>query len=164
MSDEAEIARQRRLAQRVEMLTAEADRISSETSGRSARVDNKASFLAVGAGIVVAAQSAIDWALPWLAVVPSMLLALVALALAAVALRPQRRAGLSTSALVNLWLDSEQATLAIEVSILREKAQIFDRQEEALRARGRLVSNGFWLFLIGMAALGIEYVVQLSIS
>lgn len=148
----------------MEMLTAEADRIALETSARSAKVDNKASFLAVGAGIVVAAQSAIDWELSWLAVVPSMLLALVALGLAAIALRPQRRTDLSTSALVNMWLDSEQSTLAIEQSILREKARIFDAQEDALRARGRLVSNGFWFFLIGMAALGVEYVTQLSIS
>lgn len=162
MDDQARL-RSKRFSERLELLTAEVDRLALSSTERSGKVDSKLSFLAVAAGIVIAGHTSIAWNLFWVASVPSMGLALASLVIAAIGLRPQKKFDLTADGLVALWLDSEETTTAIERSILKEKARLAALHEASLRSRGRLAMAGFWCLVLSAIALAVEYVVESAV-
>jgi hypothetical protein len=145
----------------VRLLGDEVDRLTVDVDQRSAGVANKASFLAVSAGVLLAASTSQLWAhLPWVGAI-ALLLACVGLSCAAVALRPGKRFGLVAQRLTDRYLDTTSSALAIEEAILREKSTIISRREDDLGARANWVLRGFGALILSAVALTVVFTVQL---
>ncbi|MFZ7087242.1 hypothetical protein [Curtobacterium sp. RRHDQ10] len=120
----AAAAAQRARFARVRLLIEEIDRITEDGELRSSSVANKASFLTVAAGVVVAASAAQLWTAFPVGGVIALGLACLGLLCAAVALRPARRFGLVAQRLADRYLDSIKTALDIKASLVRQKADV----------------------------------------
>ncbi|MDD1386777.1 hypothetical protein [Curtobacterium poinsettiae] len=153
-------AARRRKFDRVRLLNEEMDRLTADVDQRVASVLNKASFLAVAAGVIIAASVAQLWTvLPWIGVL-ALGFACVGLLCATVALRPGRRVGLVAQRLADLYLDSELYASTIERQLVRQKANIISAREADLIARAQWVAAGSTALLVSVAALTIVFATQ----
>lgn len=135
---------------RVRLLSTELDELSVDASQRASSVNNKASFLAVSAGVLVAASTSHLWtALAWLGAL-ALALSCAALLCAAIASRPGRRRGIVAQRLVDRYLDSTLSTLSVEELIVRDKAAVIAGRETDLQHRAKWVWVGS-LLLAGAA-------------
>jgi hypothetical protein len=147
---------------RMQLVHHEIDLLRGDAADRRRSVDARASFLAVAAGIVITASAASQWKTTgWFAVIP-LALATIALALAAIASRPERRTELSATRIFDRYLDSEQPPAAIERSVLESKVAAIRQQETALSTRGGLISAGFVVLIASALTLTVIYAVNLS--
>lgn len=128
---------------RVRLIHDDLDRLTTDAAERTASIATKASFLAVSAGVIIAALTAQVWEhFPVVGVV-AMGLAVAGLLCAAVALRPGRRQGTTGRSLVDRFVDSTASVQQIEPILVREKAGHLAAREEDLRARSLWVWVGF---------------------
>lgn len=147
---------------RMQLVHHEIDLLRGDATDRRRSVDARASFLAVAAGIVITASAASQLKTTgWFAVIP-LALATIALALAAIASRPERRTELSATRIFDRYLDSEQPPAAIERSVLESKVAAIRQQETALSTRGGLISAGFVVLIASALTLTVIYAVNLS--
>lgn len=142
---------------RVRLLNEELDRLTSDAAERTASVTNKASFLAVSAGVLVAASTNQLWETLALFGVAALALSCVALACAAVAVRPGKRAGLQARRLVDRFSNATVDALQVETQIIEDKASVLTLREEDLRARAVWVWGGFAALALAAAALTIVF-------
>lgn len=146
---------------RVRLLNEEMDRLTVDVDQRAASVANKASFLAVAAGVIIAASVAQLWTvLPWIGVI-ALGFACVGLLCATVALRPGRRIGLVAQRLADAYLDSELSAASVEVQLVRRKADVISARESDLIARAQWVAAGSIALLVSVAALTIVFATQI---
>lgn len=142
---------------RVRLLNDELDRLTTDASERTVSVTNKASFLAVSAGVLVAASTVQLWTrAPWFGVV-ALALACIALACAAVAVRPGMRLGIQARRLVDRYADSTMSALAVESQIVEDKAVVITQREADLRTRAAWVWIGFAALAVAAASLAVVF-------
>ncbi|WP_156496076.1 hypothetical protein [Microbacterium sp. T32] len=142
---------------RVRLLNEELDKLTTDAADRTASVTNKASFLAVSAGVLIAASTAQLWTrLAWFGVA-ALALACVALACAAVAVRPGKRLGIQARRLVDRFVDSPFPAMQVESLILEDKANSLVQREEDLRGRAFCVWCGFAALAVAAASLTVVF-------
>lgn len=145
---------------RVRLLSEELDKLTSDAAERTASVTNKASFLAVSAGVLVAASTNQLWETLAAFGVAALALSCIALACAAVAVRPGRRAGLQARRLVDRFSDSAVDALQIEAQIIEDKAKVLSLREDDLRARAVWVWGGFAALALAAGALTVVFAAE----
>lgn len=150
----------RALFARVRLLNEELDRLVADAAERTASVNNKASFLAVSAGVLVAASTVQLWTYFPVFGVLALALACVALACAAVAVRPGKRSGIEARRLVDRYADSTFSVLQIESQLIEDKANVLTRRESDLRARAVWVWSGFAALSLAAAALTVVFAAE----
>jgi len=159
--DQAATDARRRKFDRVRLLNEEVDRLTVDVEQRAASVSNKASFLAVAAGVIIAAAVAQLWTvLPWIGVL-ALGFSCLGLLCATVALRPGRRIGLVAQRLADAYLDSELSASEIELLLVRRKADVISARESDLVARAQWVASGLSALLVSVAALTIVFATQI---
>ena len=159
--DRESLADRKRQFGRIRLLNEEMDRLTTDVEQRVASVLNKASFLAIAAGVIIAATVAQVWTkVPWIGVL-ALSLAGVALLCATVALRPGRRVGIVAQRLADNYLDSSVTAAALEQRLVRQKASAISSRESDLVARARWVQAGAAALVGSVAALLIVFSVQL---
>lgn len=148
---------------RVRLLNEELDKLTEDAAERTASVTNKASFLAVSAGVLVAASTVQLWTrAPWFGVV-SLALACVALACAAVAVRPGQRLGISARRIVDRYVDSALPAVDVEAQIVEDKASALTSRESDLRARATWVWLGFATLALAAASLTVVFAIEVGV-
>lgn len=145
---------------RVRLLNEELDALVVDSGTRAASVLNKASFLAVTAGVIVAASTAQLWTTAGVIGVCALVLASLAIFCAAAALRPGKRLGLQAQRLVDVYMDSTKSVRRIEAEIVRSKAQVIEAHENDLRNRATWVWAGIILLGAGTILLSIVYALE----
>lgn len=150
----------RRLFDRVRLINEELDRLTTEAGERTASVSSKASFLAVSAGVLIAASTVQLWTKAPGFGVAALALACIALGCAAVAVRPGKRLGIEARRLVDRYADSNFTALQIEAQIIEDKANVLRQREVDLRARASWVWVGFALLALAAAALAVVFAVE----
>lgn len=148
---------------RVRLLNEELDRLTTDAAERTASVTQKASFLAVSAGVLVAASTVQLWSnTPWFGVI-ALGLACLALACAAVAVRPGQRLGLSARRIVDRYLDSTLSAADVEAQLVHDKAAAITSREGDLRARATWVWLGFAALALAAASLTIVFAIEVGV-
>lgn len=137
---------------RVRLIHDDLDKLTADATERTQSISTKASFLAVSAGVIIAALTAQVWTHFVAVGVVSMGLAVVGLLCAAVALRPGRRQGTTGRSLADRYIDSTHSVQQIEPILVREKSNNLTAREDDLRARSYWVWAGF-IALGGAAVL-----------
>lgn len=128
---------------RVRLIHDDLDKLTADATERTQSISTKASFLAVSAGVIIAALTAQVWNHFVVVGVVSMGLAVAGLLCAAVALRPGRRQGTTGRSLADRYIDSTHSVQQIEPILVREKSNHLAAREEDLRARSYWVWAGF---------------------
>jgi hypothetical protein len=142
---------------RVGVLKDEVNQLVTDADQRLTSVSNKASFLAVAAGVVIAAASSQEWSqLRWFGVI-ALALGCAGLLCAAVALRPGKRRGLKALRLTDKYLDSTRSAKSIEEEILKDKAKAIDQRESGLVARAIWVQVGFGALVLSTISLTVVF-------
>lgn len=147
-------------SRRTRLLNEELDKLVTDATGRSASVANRASFLAVAAGVLVAASTAQVWTTAGAIGICALALASLSLLCAAVAMRPGKRLGIQAQRLVDRYLDSSRTANSIEEDIVRDKANIITAQEIDLRARAHWIIGGFISLTAGTILLTVTYALE----
>lgn len=145
---------------RVRLLNEELDKLTVDAAERTASVTNKASFLAVSAGVLVAASTAQLWEAIAAFGVAALALSCAALACAAVAVRPGKRTGIQARRLVDRFSNSASSALQIEAQIIEDKASVLSLREDDLRARAVWVWCGFAALALAAASLTVVFAVE----
>lgn len=152
-----------RRIRRIRLLNEELDRVATDATSRAGGVANKASFLAVSAGVLITAATAQMWGSTPLWGFASLVFATIALGVAAVALRPGSRPGLDARRLVDRHLHCDHHHAEVEFEIVRDKADALTAFESDIAGRGRWVWGGFGasalsaislVFVVGFETLG----------
>jgi len=156
--DEASQARAR--FARVRLLSDELDKLMSDASERSESVNSRASFLAVAAGVLVAAATAQLWTQAEFVGIVALALASIGLLCAAVALRPAKRPGLIAQRLVDRYFDSRRSALEMEAEIVQDKASVISARESDMRSRAAWIVAGFFALASGTIALTVVYALE----
>jgi Flp pilus assembly protein TadB len=154
-----EVARRARFA-RVRLLNEELDKLAIDAAERTASVTNKASFLAVSSGVLVAASTVQLWTVAVGFGVGALAIACLALACAAVAVRPGKRMGIQARRLVDRYADSTLSALQIESQLVDDKANALTAREQDLRSRAVWVWCGFAALALAAAALTVVFTAQ----
>ena len=158
---EAEKARrQRQLARRIQLIHNEIDLMRADAADRQRSVDSKASFLAVAAGVVIAAAASSDWHQPWLLAILPMSFSALGLAFAALALRPGTRDDITPEILYDRWVDSEKSVGTVENDVLKSKIRAFAAREKVISSRARATSVGFNFLLAGVISLAVVFALE----
>lgn len=157
----AEIAARRKRFDRVRLLNEELDHLMADATSRTGSVTNKASFLAVSAGVLITAATAQLWKLTPAFGVSSLALACLAMACAAVALRPGRRPGIEARRLVDRHLDCDHSAAFVEVELVRDKEAVLTGIEHDIAARGQWVWAGFGMLAAAAASLAVAFSFEL---
>lgn len=150
----------RALQARVRLLNEELDRLVTDAADRTASVNSKASFLAVSAGVLVAASTVQLWTKAPVFGVVALGLACLALACAALAVRPGKRMGIQARRLVDRYVDSTMNALQVETQLVEDKANVLTQRETDLRARAVWVWVGFAALPLAAAALTVVFAVE----
>ncbi|WP_417562909.1 hypothetical protein [Microbacterium sp.] len=150
---------------RIRLLNEELDRLGADAAEHTTSVSNKASFLAVSAGVLVAAatgQLATGqlWKVAPVFGAIALALACVALACAAVALRPAKRIGIEARRLVDRHLDCAHTAAHVEVELVSDKATVLEAREEDLAGRARWVWAGFGALAAGATSLAVVFGIE----
>lgn len=145
---------------RVRLLNEEMDLLTSDLEHRLESVTNKASFLAVAAGVLIAASGAHLWDRLAGFGVAALALACTGLFCAAVALRPHKREGLIAQRLADHYIDSSLSVTEIEVKLVQQKADVISARELVLAAQARWVWIGFGALVMSAGALTIVFTAQ----
>lgn len=157
----AETAARRKRFDRVRLLNEELDRLMADATSRTSSVTNKASFLAVSAGVLITAATAQLWKLAPVYGVSSLALACLAMACAAVALRPGRRPGIEARRLVDRHLDCDHNAAFVETELVRDKETVLTGIERDIASRGRWVWAGFGMLAAAAALLAVVFSLEL---
>jgi len=145
---------------RTRLLNEELDKLVTDAAERTASVANRASFLAVSTGVLVAASTAQLWNTAGVVGICALALASIGLLCAAVALRPGKRLGLQARRLVDQYLETTRTANSIEVDIVRDKANVLTAQEHDLRSRAHWVWGGFFSLAAGTILLTVVYAIE----
>jgi hypothetical protein len=146
---------------RVRLINEELDRLTIDVGERTLSVTNKASFLAVAAGVLIAATTSQLWTrFQWFGAA-GLVLACLGLLCAAVALRPARRYGILAQRLTDSYIDSTKLAQDIEAILVRTKSDAITRREGDLVARARWVWAGFGALVLSAISLSIVFSAQL---
>lgn len=147
-------------AARVRLINEELDRLVTDAAERTASVTNKASFLAVSAGVLVAASTVQLWAKAPTFGVVALALACIALFCAAVAVRPGKRMGIEARRLVDRYADSGMNALQVEMQLIEDKANVLTHREADLRDRAVWVWAGFAALAFAATALTVVFAIE----
>ncbi|WP_146078899.1 MULTISPECIES: hypothetical protein [unclassified Rathayibacter] len=145
---------------RVRLINEELDKLGADAAERTASVIGKASFLAVSAGVLIAASTAQVWTVAATFGVLALALACVSLTCAAVAVRPGKRRGIEAQRLVDRYIDSTQSASQVEQQMVRDKATVLRARETDLRARATWVWVGFAALALAAAALTLVFAAE----
>lgn len=146
---------------RVRLLNEELDKLTTDAAERTASVTNKASFLAVSAGVLIAASTIQLWSKLAVLGVVALALACLALACAAVAVRPGKRMGIEARRLVDRYVDSTMSAMQMEIQIVGDKAAVLTQREHDLRSRAAWVWSGFAALAFASLALTIVFAAEI---
>lgn len=147
---------------RMALIDAEVNAYLVVAEQREQSVSNKASFLAVTAGVVITATIAQTWCEFAAWGIASMVAAFASITLATIALRPGTRPGDTPRTLMKFYLDTDKSERAVRLSILVRKADAARERENALRCRGRIVLAGFIALVFSCLALTVGVIQELA--
>jgi hypothetical protein len=159
-TDDPALQAKRQRFDRVRLLNEELDRLGTDAAARTGSVTNKASFLAVSAGVLVTAATAQVWESAPAYGVIALALSIFALASAAVALRPGTRPGIDARRLVDRHLDCDHSAAFIEEQLVRDKADVLTAIESDIANRGRWVWGGFGALALAATSLGVVFGIE----
>ncbi|MFG6402467.1 hypothetical protein [Microbacterium sp. P04] len=159
-ADAPTLAARRQRFDRVRLLNEELDRLGTDAAVRTGSVTNKASFLAVSAGVLITAATAQLWDSAPAYGVTSLALASIALATAAIALRPGKRPGIDARRLVDRHLDCDHSVAFVEAEVVRDKADVLTAIERDIASRGRWVWAGFGALAFAAASLAAVFGIE----
>jgi len=145
---------------RIRLLNEELDRLTVDAEQRTSSVSTKASFLAVSAGVLIAAATAQLWRQVPVFGVATLGLACIALAGAAIALRPGKRIGIQARRLVDRHLDCQHSAAQVEEELVRDKATVLADREKDIADRGRWVWVGFSGVAIAALSLSVVFSIE----
>lgn len=155
---ETEAIARKALLHRTRLLNEELDRLDGNSTARSSSVGNKASFLAVTAGVVVTAAASLDLGESqieeWKVLLPFVLSGM-GLLCAVLALRPTKLIGIDARRIVDKYLDSAIAPSELEQILVSSKAEVIANREVDIIARARLVSVGLVFLVASICALAV---------
>jgi hypothetical protein len=154
-------AANRKRFDRIRLLNEELDRLGTDAAVRMGSVTNKASFLAVSAGVLLTAATAQLWQTVPVWGVITLVLASLALAAAAVALRPGTRPGIDARRLVDRHLDCDHSAARVEAELVRDKADVLTALERDIGRRGRWVWAGFGVLALAAISLGVVFATEI---
>jgi hypothetical protein len=160
MGSKKQVDQQRSAFARLRLIHEELDRLGVDASQRSAGVMSKASFLAVAAGVIIAASTTRLWVAQPIIGIFALALACVSLISAAIALRPGSRSELLPQRLVDRYLDSTRNAMSVEREIVIDKSVVLDLRERDLASRAQWVSRGFILLIASTIALCITFAIE----
>jgi len=160
--DDEQASRKKQSFRRVRLLNEELDKLVADATTRSASVANKASFLAVSTGVLVAATTGQLWMRATIVGICALALASAGLLSAAMALRPGKRSGLDAQRLVDRYLDSTRMADSIERDLVVSKADSISALEPNLRNRAGWVTAGFFSLAASTILLTIVYAIEVS--
>lgn len=149
----SETALYERRIRRVRLLNEELDRLATDATARAGGVANKASFLAVSAGVLITAAAAQTWHTVPVWGVAALVMATVALAAAAIALRPGTRPGVEARRLIDRHLHCDHRDSDVEVELVRDKAEVLTAYERDIAGRSVWVWGGFGALALASASL-----------
>jgi hypothetical protein len=155
--ENAEELAERKRFNRVRLLNEELDQLMVDAANRMTSVLSKASFLAVSAGVIVAASTAHTWTSIAITGVLALALASVALICAAVALRPGAHPAIKARRLVDEYLESFSSAGDLENELVQDKAAAIDAIELVIVARARWVSFGFAALILSTVSLAVVF-------
>jgi len=135
--------------------------LSADERGRS--VDNKASFLAVAAGVIFGGQVQVSIVLPWFVASAPLALAALSLACAGFALLPSKRLGTTPKLLWLTYRDSELSGAQVAERMTFAKVQYEERREISLGRRAKVIFYGFMFLFLSMIAFVSIYAVNLAL-
>jgi len=144
--------------ERMNLLHDEVDRIREAAGERARGVDTKASFLVVAAGVVAPATLMERAGVPAVLVALPLVFVLISIVLATVALWPRKRLDLGAQHLFDLFYDSEDSRIRMEVRILKMKVQASNKRESRTRMLAVFTSAGFVSLTLAVALLGAAVV------
>jgi hypothetical protein len=156
----AETVRRKRSAVRVRLIHNEVDLMRADAADRARSVDFKASFLAVSAGVIIAAAASSDWHQPLLLALLPMTFSALGLGFAAIALRPGTRPDVTPQILFDRWADSERQAATVEADILKSKVAAFAEREKMIRSRARSTTIGFSFLLAAVLSLVVVFALE----
>lgn len=145
---------------RIRLLNEELDRLTVDAEQRTSSVSSKASFLAVSAGVLIAAATAQLWRQAPVIGVIALGLSCLALACAAIALRPGKRIGIQARRLVDRHIDCQHSAAQVEEELIRDKATVLADRENDIANRGRWVWAGFGGVAIAALALSLVFSIE----
>ncbi|MFJ2543040.1 hypothetical protein [Microbacterium sp. NPDC087589] len=145
--------RQRARALRIELLNDELDKLTVDAAERTASIANRASFLAVSAGVLIAASTAQLWSARAIFGVVALGLGCIALLCATAASRPGKRLGLRAQRLVDTYADADVSGGQLLSAIVRQKADALEFREGDLSNRATWITAGFTVLVVSAAAL-----------
>jgi hypothetical protein len=145
---------------RLALLNDELNILLADARERSASVANKSTFLAVSAGVLIAAISSTAW--KELALLASIGLASSCLALlcAAIASLPSKTLGIVAQRLTDRHMSGDHSLLHIARGIVSDKSSGITLNEARLAARAKWTSAGFFLLIGGAVALSVVYTAE----
>lgn len=145
--------RQRARALRIELLNAELDRLTDDAAERTASIASRASFLAVSAGVLIAASTAQLWSERAVFGVAALGLGCLALLCATAASRPGKRLGLRAQRLVDTYADANVSGGQLLSAVVRQKADALELREGDLTNRATWITAGFTVLVVSAASL-----------
>lgn len=157
----ADTAARRKRFDRIRLLNEELDHLMVDASTRTSGVTNKASFLAVSAGVLITAATTQLWERAPGYGVASLALSCLALACAAVALRPGKRPGIEARRLVDRHFDCDHSVAQVEAEIVRDKETVLTAIEHDIAGRGRWVWAGFGVLAVAALSLATVFSFEL---
>ncbi|UTT62591.1 hypothetical protein [Microcella humidisoli] len=157
MSKKREVELARRSFSRIRLIHEELDRLGADASARHSSIMSKGSFLAVAAGVVIAATSSRLWEVQPIVGLAALVLACLALVGSALALRPGQRIELLPQRLADKYVDSQLTAATVERQLVLDKAHVLVAREGDLKNRSLLVSTGFVLLILSTTALCITF-------
>ncbi len=145
--------RQLARAVRIELLSEELDRLTVDAAERTASIANRASFLAISAGVLIAASTAQLWSGRPIFGVAALGLACIALLCATAASRPGKRLGIRAQRLVDTYADADVTAGQVLSALVRQKADALELQEGDLSKRALWTTAGFTVLVLAAASL-----------
>lgn len=145
--------RQRARAVRLEMLNEELDRLTVDAAERTASVANRASFLAVSAGVLIAASTAQLWSSRPEFGVAALGLACISLLCATAASRPGKRPGIRAQRLVDNYANADVTAGHVLSAVVRQKADALEVREGDLSSRATWITTGFAVLVVSAVSL-----------
>lgn len=132
-----------------------------DASTRSSGVTNKASFLAVCAGVLITAATTQLWESAPGYGVASFALSCLALACAAVALLPGKRPGIEARRLVDRHFECDHSGAQVEAEIVRDKETVPNCDRTRHRQPRTLVWAGFGVLAVAALSLATVFSFEL---
>ncbi|WP_336658949.1 hypothetical protein [Leucobacter sp. USHLN153] len=151
-------------AEKHQLLASVALDLKHAARDRARTVTNKASFLAVSAGVLITAALTYAWTLKdWSTALP-LIAAVISLGFASYAMRPEPAEETSLEELTDLFFESKAKTVDLQDHLLKSYKAVIRSREDATRKNSKAVRAGYILLLVAGLSLTILFIVDQALK